>query len=42
LANLSIACDNKDEEWAQRQKTRAEEVAAVADAIKFLNDDDAL
>jgi len=42
MANLSIACDDKSTEWADRQQTRANEIAAIADAIKFLNDDDAL
>merc|ERR1719327_961936 len=32
----------KKKEWAERCKVRAEEVAAISEAIKILNDDDAL
>merc|ERR1719161_772061 len=32
----------KKKEWAERQSMRAEEVAAIGEAIKILNDDDAL
>jgi len=42
LKNLETDCETKDEEWAARQKIRAEEVLALADTIKILNDDDAL
>merc|ERR1719238_1891201 len=42
LANLSVQCAEKKKEWAERQSMRAEEVAAVGQAIKILNDDDAL
>merc|ERR1719424_1527193 len=42
LKDLEKDCDTKDEEWAVRQKIRAEEVLALADTIKILNDDDAL
>merc|ERR1719316_731870 len=42
LKDLEKDCDTKDEEWAVRQKIRAEEVLAIADTIKILNDDDAL
>jgi len=42
LANLGAACATKKQEWAERQKTRAEEIAAVSEAINVLNDDDAL
>merc|ERR1719478_1300313 len=42
LKDLEKDCDTKDEEWATRQKIRAEEVLAIADTIKILNDDDAL
>merc|ERR1719398_87100 len=42
LKDLEKDCDTKDEEWAMRQKIRAEEVLAIADTIKILNDDDAL
>merc|ERR1719482_1829660 len=42
LADLEKDCKTKDEEWAARQKIRAEELLAIADTIKILNDDDAL
>merc|ERR1711896_45213 len=42
LKDLEKDCATKDEEWAARQKLRAEELLAVADTIKILNDDDAL
>merc|ERR1719487_2190936 len=42
LANLETACAAKKKEWAVRSATRAEELAALADTIKVLNDDDAL
>merc|ERR1719163_1425802 len=42
LKDLEKDCETKDEEWAERQKIRAEEVLALADTIKILNDDDAL
>merc|ERR550514_1974161 len=42
LKDLEKDCGTKDEEWAARQKIRAEEVLAIADTIKILNDDDAL
>merc|ERR1719399_1527064 len=42
LADLGKQCASKKAEWAERQKLRAEEVAAVGMAIKVLNDDDAL
>merc|ERR1712032_977732 len=32
----------KTKEWEERSKTRAEELVALADTIKVLNDDDAL
>ena len=32
----------KNKEWEEVKKTRAEELAALADAIKVLNNDDAL
>merc|ERR1719484_214088 len=35
-------CETKKKEWAERSKMRAEEVAAISEAIKILNDDDAL
>jgi len=42
LKDLERDCATKDEEWAARQKIRAEELLALADTIKILNDDDAL
>mmetsp|Transcript_92483 Transcript_92483/g.299218 ORF Transcript_92483/g.299218 Transcript_92483/m.299218 type:complete len:713 (+) Transcript_92483:84-2222(+) len=42
LANLAKNCEKKQKEWEIRQKTRAEELLALADTIKMLNDDDAL
>merc|ERR1719267_97426 len=42
LANLASQCALKKKEWAERQKMRAEEVSAISEAIKVLNDDDAL
>lgn len=42
LANLGQNCEKKKEEWAVIVKTRAEELVALADTIKVLNDDDAL
>lgn len=42
LANLDKNCETKKKEWAVVVKTRAEELAALADTIKVLNDDDAL
>merc|ERR1719171_1066506 len=42
LANLASQCATKKKEWAARCQTRAEEVAAISEAIKILNDDDAL
>merc|ERR1719160_1760080 len=42
LADLAKNCELKKKEWALRQKTRAEELLALADTIKMLNDDDAL
>merc|ERR1719305_575284 len=42
LANLASQCATKKAEWSERSKIRAEEVAAISEAIKILNDDDAL
>merc|ERR1719171_842054 len=42
LADLEKNCAAKEKEWAERCKTRAEELLALADTIKILNDDDAL
>jgi hypothetical protein len=42
LADLKKNCATKEKEWAERQKTRSDELLAIADTIKILNDDDAL
>merc|ERR1712079_947397 len=42
LANLDKNCETKKKEWEVIVKTRAEELVALADTIKMLNDDDAL
>jgi septal ring factor EnvC (AmiA/AmiB activator) len=42
LADLEKGCDTKTAEWEERSKTRAEELLALADTIKVLNDDDSL
>jgi len=42
LENLEENCEKKKKEWEIIVKTRAEELAALADTIKVLNDDDAL
>jgi hypothetical protein len=39
---LASQCATKKKEWEARSSTRAEEVAAISEAIKILNDDDAL
>jgi len=42
VANLAVMCEKKKKEWDVIVKTRSEELAALADTIKILNDDDAL
>jgi len=42
LAELSGSCDTKQKEQAIMVKTRGEEMVALSDTIKILNDDDAL
>jgi hypothetical protein len=42
LAELETSCDTKAKEWEVIKATRAEELVALADTIKVLNDDDAL
>jgi len=42
LADLDANCKKKTEEWALYKKTQGEELLALADTIKVLNDDDAL
>jgi len=41
-ANLAKDCAHKEQEQNERVKTRAEEMQAIAETIKVLNDDDAL
>jgi len=42
LANLDKTCASKKTEYDERVKTRSEELQALAETIKILNDDDAL
>jgi len=42
LADLEKTCAKKTEEWEVIVKTRSEELLALAETIKILNDDDAL
>merc|ERR1719224_67511 len=42
IGDLATQCAEKKGDWAERQKMRAEEVSAISEAIKVLNDDDAL
>jgi len=42
LAELETGCATKEKEWAEVCKTRREELVALAETIKILNDDDAL
>merc|ERR1719387_145356 len=42
LADLEKNCEAKAKEWELRCKTRQEELLALAETIKILNDDDAL
>merc|ERR1719356_1411976 len=42
LADLSKNCETKEAEWDEIVKTRTEELAALAETIKVLNDDEAL
>merc|ERR1719217_184816 len=42
LADLAKNCELKKKEWEARCKLRSEELLALADTIKILNDDDAL
>merc|ERR1719352_1778887 len=41
-AQLEKGCKNKAGEWEERKKVRSEELLALSDTIKVLNDDDAL
>jgi hypothetical protein len=42
LQDLDKNCATKEAEWAVIKETRAQELVALADVIKLLNDDDAL
>merc|ERR1719171_3116319 len=42
VATLKEQCGSKEAEWAECSKMRAQEVAAISEAIGILNDDDAL
>jgi len=42
LAELSKGCATKEAEYTERVKTRNEELLAITETIKILNDDDAL
>merc|ERR1712151_510577 len=42
LLDLKKGCETKTAEWEAIKKTRAEELLAIAETIKVLNDDDAL
>jgi len=42
LADLDVNCEKKKQEWSEYQKMQAQELLALADTIKVLNDDDAL
>merc|ERR1711972_1033091 len=42
LKNLGSQCETKKAEWEERSKMRQQELLALADTIKMLNDDDAL
>merc|ERR1719405_450094 len=42
LADLGKTCAAKTKEWDARCKSRSEELLALSDTIKILNDDDAL
>jgi predicted RNase H-like nuclease (RuvC/YqgF family) len=42
LKDLEKNCATKEAEWEVRCKVRSEEILAIADTIKLLNDDDAL
>jgi hypothetical protein len=42
LANMDETCDTKRKEWDEITKARGEELIAIHETIKILNDDDAL
>merc|ERR1719262_347404 len=39
IGDLAKQCAEKKADWAERQKMRAEEISAISEAIKVLNDD---
>merc|ERR1719443_152015 len=41
IQDLRLRCQQSDKDWELRSKTRAEEIAAIADVIAMLSDDDA-
>jgi len=42
LADMEANCGTKEKEWDAIVKTRSEEIVAISETIKILNDDDAL
>ena len=40
--DLEMSCDTKTKDWELIKKTQGEELLALAETIKVLNDDDAL
>jgi len=42
LADMDKNCASKAAEWEERKKTRSQEIIAIHETIKILNDDDAL
>merc|ERR1719359_219857 len=40
LRNLRLTCQDLDRQWAERSKTRGEEIKAVGEALAILTDDD--
>merc|ERR1719261_213965 len=42
LANMDETCETKKKEWGEITKARGEELVAIGETIKILNDDDAL
>jgi len=42
LGDLTKTCGSKTKEWEEREATRKQELIALAETIKILNDDDAL
>merc|ERR1719428_1140107 len=42
LADLAKNCESKTKEWDERVKLRGQEIVAIQETIKILNDDDAM